>query len=1396
MARVKAKKRREEEVVEEEAEEKPERGKEESGEEGFSLAERFPNVQDKILPITIVVAVILFLVLRLMIPMGLLTLLFNLIIGASVLFLFLLTFRDIADFKKNRMNLVPVVTGLLLLLVAFHSGLSSDPLLITMLSAYFVLSVMFASRMMKLQLAIIIALFATGFLYRVYPAFPDANPHGFFLSMDDPYYHYKQTERIYRTGDNPDIDFLIYPPEGRGAPKKFPYYYNAYLAHLTGLSLHDVIMLYPVIISALGAVFAFLFMKELSNDWKVGVLAGFFFATMPMLLTKSVAGGIEEDIMGMVMGLFSLYLLAKAIKSEGRRNTLFSILCGVSFLITILSWKGSNFLFAVPFMGLAVYLYFGSLLDYDNWKVTRLVFISGLIAVAGKFTILDKLRSIEMAYIAPFAMAVLVGLWAESVRTRVKDKKDALYILHLIVGFFALVAITYALLIDPNVGALLVGIVTLLGVITMTNLMVILPKRIPLAIASLALIILAFVLSFTIDMLTTTGILMIVLALINLVAFLLSFVAHHSKGKLSLQSFKSKPEDSIRDVLPLISSLLLLVFIASSLDIGIEKIAGTPTAAFEEFAGKSAGNYLVDKTIQEQAALAGGDLWGKIERVFPRYNIGMIFSIVASILTIIPLAYYLLFKKKDQFFVGLRSYIIALFFFLTTMTFVWVEARLGFSQSLGFILLGSMIGILLPNSRKELISWKFIALLVIPILLLFFTLYPERIPGMGEVDTWSATKMGSSVYPDWVEGIEWLGENVPKGPSDDPLKGDYVLTWWDYGHAITALARTPVIADPLQAGENYIMRIAHFFYNTSSEEEAMEWLMDQPWNRDAEGNGKKVRYIILDKTLIDKASALAFLGTNYYEYPNGEKPVNGTCSVGVPCVNKEIGVEAILDKDGKYHCEQGVLCLNPNFATDKQMCCDPDACCNKSLSWEDVGDKGGQPVRVRSPSEPVYGQYQLNTDPNTAICKSYYKTSIKTSPPIVESGETRTVVRSFLYTGFSGLPYGDGVSYHAFVVLDFADGEQSIRLLGQNCVEGDYQEIMQNYDDSLIRMEFGVRLSDEIVAPQIFIHIPEKWQHNMFTELYLKNAADLKYFELIYNDETKEFYPFIKIYKITYPDELEAEPATTGVKAGDAVKVEYTGRFEDGEVFDSSEGREPLEFTAGVGQMIEGFDEAVIGMALGEEKTVTIPPEKAYGLANESDNPLAGETLVFDIKVVGINEQELGEETGETPEESSEPGEELEEEPEENLAVNYDVYDPTLIDVYGITQIPTLVWDCVAKKSGQLSSGEVKTISCLLNKAEPEEVCGSEGISIIDGKLSASSDQKDLLDSLDRTGQDSCKTDGVLSLYAFHGPDCPDCEAQREALYEVSGDFGESLNITFYCSGDSVRCSKESRITI
>jgi peptidylprolyl isomerase len=69
-------------------------------------------------------------------------------------------------------------------------------------------------------------------------------------------------------------------------------------------------------------------------------------------------------------------------------------------------------------------------------------------------------------------------------------------------------------------------------------------------------------------------------------------------------------------------------------------------------------------------------------------------------------------------------------------------------------------------------------------------------------------------------------------------------------------------------------------------------------------------------------------------------------------------------------------------------------------------------------------------------------------------------------------------------------------------------------------------------------------------------------------------------------------------KAGDTVKINYVGTLNDGQMFDSSEGRDPLEFVVGSGQIIKGLDSAIPGMTVGDKKTVNVPCDQAYGETN------------------------------------------------------------------------------------------------------------------------------------------------------------------------------------------------------
>jgi len=96
----------------------------------------------------------------------------------------------------------------------------------------------------------------------------------------------------------------------------------------------------------------------------------------------------------------------------------------------------------------------------------------------------------------------------------------------------------------------------------------------------------------------------------------------------------------------------------------------------------------------------------------------------------------------------------------------------------------------------------------------------------------------------------------------------------------------------------------------------------------------------------------------------------------------------------------------------------------------------------------------------------------------------------------------------------------------------------------------------------------------------------------------------------------QVNPTAAAVKTGDTISVYYT-LVVDGNVVDSNVGKDVFTFTVGSGQVIPGFDNGVLGMKTGEEKTFTVSPADGYG--ETGTHPLAGKTLIFTVKVVKIN---------------------------------------------------------------------------------------------------------------------------------------------------------------------------------
>lgn len=90
---------------------------------------------------------------------------------------------------------------------------------------------------------------------------------------------------------------------------------------------------------------------------------------------------------------------------------------------------------------------------------------------------------------------------------------------------------------------------------------------------------------------------------------------------------------------------------------------------------------------------------------------------------------------------------------------------------------------------------------------------------------------------------------------------------------------------------------------------------------------------------------------------------------------------------------------------------------------------------------------------------------------------------------------------------------------------------------------------------------------------------------------------------------------------GDLVAVHYVGKLKDGQEFDSSRDGEPLEVAVGAGQVIEGFEEGLVGLRVGGKRELTIPPELGYGKAGSAGVIPPNATLVFEVELVRVEER-------------------------------------------------------------------------------------------------------------------------------------------------------------------------------
>ena len=252
---------------------------------------------------------------------------------------------------------------------------------------------------------------------------------------------------------------------------------------------------------------------------------------------------------------------------------------------------------------------------------------------------------------------------------------------------------------------------------------------------------------------------------------------------------------------------------------------------------------VVHATVAEQNPMAGGDTWSQfltnfVYEGYDKFGIAVIYGL----LMLVPLT-YLVFKRNST---G------ALFVMFWSLPLMWGAANKSawiFTAAPSVAALGGTIGLLAAASRKDIEGLRIIGtllVLLVPVTYIPFlgTSYYAKFVG------YAVMHMG--LTPDiyyWQPALEWHRDYTDASEA--------VLTWWDYGHWITAVSQRPVLIDNLQADYYEIQDVARFFVNATSEEEAFKTVLS--YNEAYKQNGRELKYVMIDWTMIGKGSALHYI---------------------------------------------------------------------------------------------------------------------------------------------------------------------------------------------------------------------------------------------------------------------------------------------------------------------------------------------------------------------------------------------------------------------------------------------------------------------------------------------------------------------------------------------------------
>ncbi|MFC2162068.1 STT3 domain-containing protein [Candidatus Altiarchaeota archaeon] len=304
--------------------------------------------------------------------------------------------------------------------------------------------------------------------------------------------------------------------------------------------------------------------------------------------------------------------------------------------------------------------------------------------------------------------------------------------------------------------------------------------------------------------------------------------------KVTGSSIEDRVDRFIHEKILLLSVIVLL---GATVVIYME---GGPTLVLDNMVNTVMGAKLksiVHQTVSEQNPMAG-DFADFLRSGYNKYGVALIYGLI-----LIPFMAYLALKKRS---VGA---LFVLTWSIPMMWGSWNKSAWIFASSPSIAALGATIGLYAGINRKELDDWRVLG----TIMVLFIPMMYVPMFGIWNYDRFIGyVVMHMALTPDiyqWQPMLDWAYNET----SED----DAILTWWDYGHWITAVSKRPVLIDNLQADYYEIQDVARFFVNKTSEEEAFEIV--KAYNDAYRENGRELKYVVIDWTLVGKGSALHFI---------------------------------------------------------------------------------------------------------------------------------------------------------------------------------------------------------------------------------------------------------------------------------------------------------------------------------------------------------------------------------------------------------------------------------------------------------------------------------------------------------------------------------------------------------